>query len=534
MDLKRGKLRLYIFFLILVFISLILVLLLNYRGKEKDVLPEQEHMVLMKYDAEKKCESVIIANLDPFFDESDKVKYQVNVTNSFFIHSIRPIDRFMRFLDKDGYLYYLKESSVHLLLYIVKRNIHAKRISALYCKVPFYYLSAHDHLIFIPANKFRSYFWANKDEMFFDLSYLSFFKPEEMYLTKLVKWNSHPRKPDKSLEYEYECFKVLKICNNLHRPFNPDLNNGMISTCTISNKKLILNYNYYNYMNGYYYVKDFVEIYEKIYSNKEKNPGQKEIRKYGWKTLVARAKDIEIHTSSGNKKNPKRTEIEISSYPMYKVRKSSGIKKERFYTPYKVLKDNSNIYPIPHKFWSPDGKKLLFVGSLEEPGVGNVYVLDINTEKVDIFLERNDKSWCFNPDLEWTKNGILVTCRDAIYFKKVNEKISKLNLPGDLTELRYGKISPSGKHIMFFGKKQGSFYLFCVSSEGDVLASLRMGNGDIDKYQGSWIKKDKPSIIKNEADYYIIPPLRVCETAFRCYLNFGGKKKFLDDHKKIR
>jgi WD40 repeat protein len=179
----------------------------------------------------------------------------------------------------------------------------------------------------------------------------------------------------------------------------------------------------------------------------------------------------------------------VSGYPIYYQEKGKGIR-------------------IPHKVWSPDGKSILFTGALEKAYCANVYAVDVKTKKITKILDVNDSSGSFNPDLEWTKNGMVITSESGIFLRDVKITggspgvIHKLQLPDSISGMRYGKISPDGKKLFFIGKKDNQVYVFIYNFEDRSLMEEKAGTGnDVSQYCGAWINPDKDTIIKNELEY---------------------------------
>jgi hypothetical protein len=179
----------------------------------------------------------------------------------------------------------------------------------------------------------------------------------------------------------------------------------------------------------------------------------------------------------------------VSGYPIYYQEKGKGIR-------------------IPHKVWSPDGKSILFTGALEKAYCANVYAVDVKTRKITKILDVNDSSGSFNPDLEWTKNGMVITSGNGIFLRDVKITggspgvIHKLQLPDSISDMRYGKISPDGKQLFFIGKKDNQVFVFIYNFEDRSLMEERAGTGnDVSQYCGAWINPDKDTIIKNELEY---------------------------------
>ena len=171
------------------------------------------------------------------------------------------------------------------------------------------------------------------------------------------------------------------------------------------------------------------------------------------------------------------------------------------YPLYYQLKNGRN-WKHPHKCWNPEGTKILFVGSLEKFGEANVYIFDIKTdEKYKIPCITGDAG-TFNPNLEWSEFGILITCQDSIHFKPKNsKKFKKLSIPEDINSVRGGKISPDGKYIYFFAKKGKLNYIFVMDINKKKYVQFELGEGDILSLEGSWINENGVSILKNQKDF---------------------------------
>ena len=218
----------------------------------------------------------------------------------------------------------------------------------------------------------------------------------------------------------------------------------------------------------------------------------------GKKTPYKKDKKVRIIPKSGwllyaaNIKNNEKPRLLVKNYKIY----------DRTF--------RENKYPIPKKCFSPSCDKVLFTGALEKPGVANVYTVDIKTKKIETILNVNDKSGKFNPDLEWTKNGMLITATDSIYLKEEGKKIEKLNLPPELWDLRSARMSPDGKRIMFFGRNGSKFCLFILKRDKNSILQKELKVSDIVHLQGSWIYPGKVSTIKNWKDFETYEELEDC------------------------
>lgn len=192
--------------------------------------------------------------------------------------------------------------------------------------------------------------------------------------------------------------------------------------------------------------------------------------------------------------------IERNGWSILLLHRGSPQKVEVPVSSYRLFKRDTSSPPIPNKCWSPSGNSLLFVGALEEPGVGNVYTVDVRTKETSKILEANDTSGEFNPSLDWTEHGILITCPDKIYFKYEGKNFRKLPLPAGIGSMKEGRISPDGKMIMFFGKRKGQGYVFIINLNSGKITEKCLDQTNMDNVQGGWIFEGKISIIKNRMD----------------------------------
>ena len=212
-------------------------------------------------------------------------------------------------------------------------------------------------------------------------------------------------------------------------------------------------------------------------------------------------------------------------------------------------------HKIPHKCWAHNSRLLLFAGRDRIMGFGNIYTANPETNSCRRILTLVDTSHTFNPDLEWSRYGIVITTPGTIYiagnkykkspfrsylkrrladnleipllystaclscpilpvkyleilknlvYGKQEYDFLELKIPSDIKNMRYGKISPDGKKIMFFGERNKKFHLFVFNFTTGKLISRGLKGNKIDDFYGTWIQKGKISIIKNEMDYF--PP----------------------------
>ena len=214
-------------------------------------------------------------------------------------------------------------------------------------------------------------------------------------------------------------------------------------------------------------------------------------------------KEMNICNSEDSKSQLSNGKISINrnGWSILTAKRESLEKPDLLVSNFRLFKRGVFPSQIPHKCWSPSSDKLLFVGALEKQGVGNVYSVDIDTKKIEKVLDVNDTSGEFNPYLEWTEHGILITCSDKMFFKPPGKKIKKINLPPSITNLKNGRISPDGDMIMFFGKKNNIICLFILNLKTNKITEEILDTNNMDCVQGSWIHKNRISTIKNRVDY---------------------------------
>ncbi len=248
----------------------------------------------------------------------------------------------------------------------------------------------------------------------------------------------------------------------------------------------------------------------------------------------------------------------------YKIKKQFVIKNNIMYIPQISIRP-STVVPtkgykredklivagspeIPHKTFSPSGEEMAFVGCLEFPLSVNVYYVNLESGNVKMLLQLNDFSGKANPEIEWSKRGIVVTCKDKIFtnyngiankLKKIqsinmrkvrmafcldllmsqqitpifsvftlcnelskrtnnmNNGFVEIKIPGDIHSLKSGKISADGTNLMLFGIKNNKIYLFVINLKTGSTIEKDMGSGSIDDIQGAWVNPGGISILKN-------------------------------------
>lgn len=197
----------------------------------------------------------------------------------------------------------------------------------------------------------------------------------------------------------------------------------------------------------------------------------------------------------------KKISIKRNGWSILFFRRESPEKPELLVSNYRLYKKGRIPSQIPHKCWSPSSDRLLFVGALEKLGVGNVYSVDLNTKKTYKILDINDTSGEFNPDLEWTDYGLLITCTDKIFFKQGEKEIEEIKLPSKISNLKNARMSPDGSKIMFFGKMNEDTHFFLRDLKSGKMIEKNLRQVNPDNVQASWIYNDRISTIKNGEDF---------------------------------
>jgi hypothetical protein len=188
--------------------------------------------------------------------------------------------------------------------------------------------------------------------------------------------------------------------------------------------------------------------------------------------------------------------------------------------PYIPLKysDSEKIYPLK-KCWSPDSKYLLYFNIID--GKFSVFGFCPDANLPFRFFDTgisNDNSPNFNPMLEWTEDGIVITCRDAIFAARkmdynnfIIEKIKpkKVTLPKELCDFTQGRLSEEGKYLMFIGRKRlpetgekSPAFLFVYEFDNSKIFECELPKKDPELYQAAWVKKGKRSVLSEEYDYF--------------------------------
>lgn len=514
----RGNKYKLCFVILLSFLVLISLSWIFFFRKHESM---QYQYVLLKYNPDNQKEQLVIYNIvreRRFF----RTEYKFNTSIKTSIDNIRFFDRTFRLLDSEGFFYYINRNNIYRTL-MKKENGTAVKKRAYFSpfinvvrlnlannektNIATIFGTGETH---IPQD-LKPLFSSNYDQYFkskYSKEILSLPKHGKYYkLIDLAILNDNFNKtiniPD-PIDYRLglvdsiiKSSKYMDKWNESYQDFNPLVDLEDIAISSLAKYRLYINYNYYNYLNYKLYKKSAIYAYKKLLLDDKTNQNLEQCKKLGWHILVSKR---DFFRTYGEKTKGK-ARLLVSNYPLYKISKEE------------------NIFPIPHKCWSPDGKYILFVGCLEKPGVGNIYSVEIQSGKTNKVLDANDKSGKYNPDLEWSQHGILITCRDGIYYKKNGSLIKKIKIPDDIHNLRNGKISPSGEEIIFFGKESNKVYLYCLNLNDNTINSLEIGEGEMEIFQGAWIRKYKITIINNQADYYLIPDNLGNDERFKFHFN---------------
>lgn len=500
--------RLNIALLTLLFLAVIQICFQYHECFAKSLSPQSHpgEIIVLRYDRGQLREEILV--LSPVFsDDSSGKRRGIHLQNKYTMYGIRFFDRSMRFVDKSGMFHCMvptrgnavksgtknapaiRVGAVENDIYVVERNLRNPGES-LYLIVGLF-MDPRAYLFSI-SNPFDQYFPSSSPG-----EILAVLRPWNSFCIMNYVKGSFVFKRDYIFpEFSIRNESMTTVAYDCEM-FNPLMHNSLIASEGISRYRLFLNFNYYNYLRKKFFIRKFPANYSaerihkdtdhlKFYKSLFSQSGRAnytDLKKYGYKIFLTKREDSQSNIREGGKN--KIVEL-AANYPLYPVSKTE------------------NIIPVPHKCWSPSGDRILFVGSQEKPGVGNVYTVRIKDKKIDRILNINDTSGRFNPGLQWTNRGILITCRNGIYWKPDNRKIRKLEIPAKISEYWNGRISPSGDKILFFGKTGKDVFLYCMDLKSRKLISGNMGREDLYDYQGAWINAGGISMIKDEADFYTI------------------------------
>ena len=130
--------------------------------------------------------------------------------------------------------------------------------------------------------------------------------------------------------------------------------------------------------------------------------------------------------------------------------------------------------------------KVLYLN--EKYGATKAYLVKINFEWED----KESRSNKIN-----TSNGV-ARINDGVD----KDKLVKLDIPTDISNIRNGRISPDGSRLMFFGIRNKRVYLFILDLLNNPLIQSQQGdNLNMENYQGAWIEGRRMSIIRNGYEY---------------------------------
>jgi ankyrin repeat protein len=144
------------------------------------------------------------------------------------------------------------------------------------------------------------------------------------------------------------------------------------------------------------------------------------------------------------------------------------------------------------------------VGSLEEPFSANVYCVDLKDNRITMVLNSQDKTGTFNPELEWTEKGIVITCRDSIYYGSAPENIRRLEFKDKVKKICQGRLNRDGNAIVFAAEKDKRSCLLVFDIETGTLTELKILKNKPENYQFAWVKQNEKTVIRNEADSCIL------------------------------
>jgi hypothetical protein len=157
--------------------------------------------------------------------------------------------------------------------------------------------------------------------------------------------------------------------------------------------------------------------------------------------------------------------------------------------------------------WSPDSSKILFVRR-HNSGRGTVSITDIHTKAITTILDLKSVSEGWNPYLEWTEKGIVITCLEEgiFYLPTGKEKLEKISLPNNLSFFWNGRLSPDGKRLLFFAIKEKitetkptETFLCITDLKSGTTLEKSLGQQYNPFYnQGTWVYPDRPSFLRNE------------------------------------
>ena len=170
------------------------------------------------------------------------------------------------------------------------------------------------------------------------------------------------------------------------------------------------------------------------------------------------------------------------------------------------------------KYCSQEKDKVKIV-DIERDIKGIVGIADIETGKAKTILEVENVDKFWNPDLEWTEKGIVITTKHGIYLKLNDDKeVKKFISPGEVTIFdqngpssggvtlfTQGRLSPDGKKIMFFGHKGNTridkkslVYLYIVDLKTGKILEKPIDYNYLNELQAAWIYPDRNSFLRND------------------------------------
>ena len=466
----------------------------------------KQNFVIFDYDSDIFVDNVFVGSIDGG---------EISITKKFRIKEILPQDRCLRYITKDDMLNYVAtktdsmgfKSSKDLIFnnlpdkYLISRNLVSNKERRIELLTNYKIINYNSYT---PHCDYFEYFQSSNNNEIIALSHRRFLGFSIIDLGNMKEKN-------------YFSIKNFQESHNSPSVFNPMISpdGKRIAFSTLNLQGLFMRYQLLRQ-------RRLDQLPNNKNDNTQANAEQnynKHLSDNGWYIYLI-----------GNSKNTKPVELALDHFNLNAMRRG-------------------NNFPIPHKCWSPDSKNIIFMEEAEVPGIARLQLINIEKNLSEVIAEFNNSPDDSNPSLEWSDHGILLTMKESIFFIKqanihhflentpeefkrffepVDEnvlvinilkvfrimikpflkyisgpkfRITRLGVPENIKDINYGRFSPSGNQILFFGKKDNLRYLFIYSLRTGDIVGYCLGKGKIDDLQGGWIYKHKTSTIKNEADY---------------------------------